>query len=92
MYYFRADVEFEREVPDTDELQHTTARFYLPPIISATDPLDIQNLITFSRKKIEPFRSRGSGWNVSKIQNLSLCIGSFRPTTPRLSFRLPPKF
>ena len=49
-------------------------------MISTTDPLDIQNTITSLYKKIEPFTSRGSGWNVSKIQNLSLCIGSFRPT------------
>jgi len=48
-------------------------------MISATDPLDIDNIITALNKKIEPFTSRGSGWNVNKIQNLSLCIGSFRP-------------
>ena len=48
-------------------------------MISTTDPLDIDNIITALNKKIEPFTSRGSGWNVSKIQNLSLCIGSFRP-------------
>jgi len=49
-------------------------------MISATDPLDIDNIITSLHKKIEPFTSRGSGWNVSKIQNLSLCNGSFHPT------------
>jgi len=65
-------------VTDTDELQHMTACFYLPAMISTTDPLDINNIITSLNKKIEPFTSRGSGWNVSKIQNLSLCIGSFR--------------
>ena len=59
---------------------HTTARFYLPPSISTTDPLDIDNIITTHQNKIEPFTSRGSGWNVSKIHNLSLCIGSFSPT------------
>jgi len=49
-------------------------------MIIATDPLDIDNIITSLHKKIEPFTSRGSGWNISKIQNLSLCIGSFHPT------------
>jgi len=49
-------------------------------MISATDLLDIDNIITSLNKKIEPFTSHGSGWNISKIQNLSLCIGSFRPT------------
>jgi len=48
-------------------------------MISTTDPLDIDNIITALNKKIEPFTSRRSGWNVSKILNLSLCIGSFRP-------------
>ena len=79
-YYFRADVEFEREVSDTDELQYTTARFYLPPMISATNPLDIDRIITSLNKKIEPFTSHRSGWNISKILNLSLCVGAFRPT------------
>jgi len=49
-------------------------------MIPATDPLDINNIITSLNKKIEPFTSRGSGWKVSKIQNLSLCIGAFRRT------------
>ena len=49
-------------------------------MIPATDPLDINNIITSLTKKIEPFTSRGSGWKVSKIQNLSLCIGAFRRT------------
>ena len=49
-------------------------------MISTTDPLDIDNIIASLHKKIETYTSRGSGWNISKIQNLSLCIGSFHPT------------
>jgi len=43
-------------------------------MVSATN-----NIITSLQNKMEPFTSIESGWKVSKIQNLSLCIGSFRP-------------
>jgi len=26
-YYFKCEVDFEREVPESDDLQHTTAQF-----------------------------------------------------------------
>jgi len=71
-YYFRA--EFEREVQDTDELQHTparSARFCFPWIISATDPLDTDNIIPTLQNKTESFTSRGSGWNVKQSQSIS---------------------
>jgi len=79
-YYFKAEIEFEREVPDTGELQHTTAQFYIPPVISSADTLDLHNLVTSLQNSIEAFTSRGSGWNVSCIRSLSLCIVVFRPT------------
>ena len=79
-YYFKIEVEFERHVSDTDELQHTTAQFYVPPMISASDPLDIHSVISSFQNSIEAFTSRGSGWNVSQILQLSLSMGVFRPT------------
>jgi len=48
-------------------------------VILATNPLDINNITTALQNKMEPFTSRGSERNVSKIHNLSLCIWSFRP-------------
>ena len=79
-YYFKIEVEFERQVSDTAELQHTTAQFYVPPMISASDPLDIHSVISSFQNSIEAFTSRGSGWNVSQILKLSLSMGVFRPT------------
>jgi len=79
-YYFQIEVEFERQVSDTDELQHTTAQFFVPLIISAFDLLDIHSVISSFQNRIESFTSRGSGWNVSRILNLSLSMRVFRPT------------
>jgi len=78
-YYFKSEVEFERQVTDTDEVQHT-AQFYVPLMISASDPLDIHSVISSVQTSIEAFTSRGSGWNVSQILNLSLSMGVLRPT------------
>ena len=44
-YYFKCEVEFEREVPETDEVQRTAAQFYVPPIISSAESLDLRNLV-----------------------------------------------
>ena len=79
-YYFKVEVEFERQVSDTDQQQRTTARFYTPPIISSAESLDLQNLTATLQNSTESFTSRGSGWNVSSIRSLSLCIGVFRPS------------
>jgi len=79
-YYFKAEIEFEREVPDTDELQYTTAQFYVPPVISSSEPLDLHDLVSSLQNSVEAFTSRGSSWNVRQIRSLSLCIGVFRPT------------
>ena len=78
-YYFRCQVEFERDVPETDERQRTTAQFYVPPVISSAEPLNVNELTARLQNSVESFTSRGSGWNVSQIINLSLCIGVFRP-------------
>jgi len=86
-YYFKAEVEFERQVTDTDELQHTTAQFYVPPMIS----LDIHSVISSFRNSIEAFTSRGSGWNVSQILNLSLSMGVFCPTAGSSFIKTPPE-
>ena len=79
-YYFKAEVELECQVWDTDRLQRTIVCFYIPPVISSAESLDLQNLTATLQNSIESFTSRGSGWNVSCIRSLSLCIGVFRPT------------
>jgi len=90
-YYFKTEVEFERQVTDTDELQHTTAQFYITPNISASDPLDIHSVISSFQNSIEAFTSRESGWNVSQILNLSLSMGVFRPTAGSSFIKTPPE-
>ena len=90
-YYFKIEVEFERQVSDTDELQHTTAQFYVPPMISASDPLDIHSVISSFQNSIEAFTSRGSWWNVSQILQRSLSMGVFRPTAGSLFIQTPPE-
>jgi len=89
-YYFKSEVEFERQVTDTDEVQHT-AQFYVPLMISASDPLDIHSVISSVQTSIEAFTSRGSGWNVSQILNLSLSMGVFRPTAWSSFTKTPPE-
>jgi len=90
-YYFKAEVEFERQVTDTDELQHTTAQFYIRSMITASDPLDIHSVISFFQNSIEAFTSRGSGWNVNQILNLSLYMGVFRPAAGSSFIKTPPE-
>jgi len=89
-YYFKCEVEFEREVSESDEVQRTAAQFYVPPVISSAESLDLRNLVASLQNSVEAFTSRVSGWNVTQIRGLSLCIGVFRPTTGlRLSQHLP---
>ena len=90
-YYFKAEVEFERQVTDTDQLQRTTAQFYVTPMISASDPLNIYSVISSFQNSIKAFTSRGSGWNVSQILNLSLSMGVFRPTAGSSFIQTPPE-
>ena len=63
----------------SDERQHTTAQCYVSPVISSAEPLNINELTARFQNSIESFTSRRSGWNVSQILNLFLCIGVFRP-------------
>jgi len=90
-YFFKVEVEFERQVSDNDEVQRTTATFYVPPMISSTEPLNIPNIIATVQNSIEDFTSRGSGWIVSQILNLTLCIGVFRPMSGSSFIKTPPE-
>ena len=89
-YYFKCAVDSEREVPESDEVQHTTAQLYVPAVISSAESLDLRNLVASLQNSVEAFTSRVSGWNVTQIRGLSLCIGCFaRPPDLRLSEDLP---
>jgi len=66
-YYFKAEISFERQVPDMDEVQRTTAQFHVPPMSSANTPLNIRNITISLLNSIEAFISRGSGWVITQI-------------------------
>jgi len=74
-------LDFERHLPDTDELQRTTACFYVPPMISSNEPLDLDRVTSSLLDNIEAFTTRGSNWVVSQIHSLSMTTGLFRPLT-----------
>ena len=67
-YYFKADISFERQVSDMDEVQRTTAQFHVPPMSSANAPLNICNITTSLLNSIDDFTSHGSGCVISQIQ------------------------
>jgi len=67
-YYFKAEISFERQVPDMDEVQRTTAQFHVPPMSSANTPLNIPNITSSLLNSIDDFTSRGSFWVISQIQ------------------------
>jgi len=77
-YFFEMEAEFHRTAQDGD-VQHTTARFYVPPMTSDVNELDLQDIITQLLGKIDGFSSKNSGWNVSQIKYIRLCWGCYRP-------------
>ena len=50
-------MEFERNVPETDERQRTTAQFYVPPVISSAEPLNVNELTARLQNSVESFTS-----------------------------------
>ena len=63
-YYFKLEVEFERQVSDTDQQQQrTTARLYIPPVISSAESLNFQYFTATLQNSIESFTSHGPEWN-----------------------------
>ena len=90
-YYLECQVEFHIEVPESNDVQRTTAQFYVPSVISSSEPLYLHNLAAFLENIIESFASRGSGWNVRQIWSLSLYIEVFRPTAGSSFVMTPPE-
>jgi len=89
-YYMEIEVEFNRTSQDGD-IQHTAARFYIPPTTLEVSDLDLPNIITSFLEKIDGFSGQNSGWNVSKIKYLRLCWGCYLPLVAG-SFIPTPKF
>lgn len=75
-------MEFFRFAGEDGNDQHTTARFYLPPVTSDDDELNLHNAVTELEGKIDAFSGRNSGWTVAQIKYFRLCWGQYRPMNP----------
>jgi hypothetical protein len=76
-YQFKVEILFTRE---TDEgIQTTTATFNVLPASSATNPLDLNEIVTSLNNSIENFESRGSGWVVARVNHLRMSVASLQP-------------
>jgi len=51
-YYFKMEVEFYRTGPEEGDVQHTTARFYIPLMTSDADELNLPDIIAQFMEKI----------------------------------------
>jgi len=78
-YYFEMEVEFYRVGPEDTDVQHTTARFYIPPMTSDVSDLNLADIVSQFNEKIDRFSGQGSGWIMCQINYLQLCWGSYRP-------------
>jgi len=77
-YYFEMAVEFYHTGPDKSDVQHTTARFYIPPMTSDVDELNLLDIIAQFMEKIGGFSGQNSGWIMSQMNYLWLCRGCYR--------------
>ena len=77
--FFEMEVEFFRTGPEETDVQHTTARFYIPPITTDVDELNLPEIIAQFMDKIDGFSNQNSGWIISQINYLRLCWGCYRP-------------
>jgi len=74
-YYFEMEVEFYRTGLEETDVQHTTARFYILPMTSDVDELNLSDITTQFMEKIDGFSGQNSGWIISQIKYLQLCWG-----------------
>jgi len=54
-YYFEMEVEFYRVGPEDTDVQHTMARFYIPPMTSDVNDLNLADIISQFNEKINGF-------------------------------------
>ena len=63
-YYFIA--------PDGDDVQHTVARFYILPMTSDINNLDLPDIVRQFLEKIDGFSGQNSGWSIAQTTYLRL--------------------
>jgi len=77
-YYLEMEVEFYSTGQEGD-VQHTTSRFYIPPMTSNVDNLNLSDIVKQFMEKIDGFSGQNSSWIVSQINYVRLCWGHYRP-------------
>jgi len=77
-YYLEMEVELYHTGQEGD-VQHTTTRFYILPMTSDVDELNLPDIITQFMEKMGGFSGQNSDWIISQINYLPLCWGCYRP-------------
>jgi len=77
-YYFEMEVQFYHAGPDEIDTQHTTTRFYILPMTSDVDDLNLPDIIAQFMEKINGLSGQNSGWIILQINYLRLCWGCCR--------------
>jgi len=78
-YFFEMEVEFYRTGPEETDIQFATARFFIPPMTTDVDKLNLSDTIAQFANKVDGFKGQNSGWIISQIKYLRLCWGCYRP-------------
>jgi len=78
-YYFKMEVEFYHIGLEDTDVQHTAARFYIPPMTSDVNGLNLEDIVSQFNEKIYGFSGQGSRWIMCQINYLRLCWSSYRP-------------
>jgi len=60
-YYFEMEVAFYRIGPEETDVQHTLARFYIPPMTLDVDELNLPDIVVQFIEKIDGFSGQNSG-------------------------------
>ena len=76
--FFEMDISFYR-CTESSDIERTTIKFFIPPIISDTDDLKIFQIMMLFLEKIEEFTDQNSDWTTFWINYLRLCWGPYRP-------------
>ena len=78
-YYFKMEVEFCRTGSEETDIQHTTGRFVIPPMISDAVELNIPDIIAQFMEKIDGFSGENNGWIIFQMNYLRVCWGYYQP-------------
>jgi len=90
--HFVSDAQFHRDVEDGGG-GHITGYFHSSVVlISATQPLNFDELIRIFNNRVEQFTQRGSGYVLSNIIKLSMLYVTFVPLGGGSSYIPTPKF